>query len=136
MVLLFTKSTMYSVTNQEFESLIGQALDSLPNKYIKRLSNVAIIVEDDPSPEQRSQLHLHNNQTLFGLYQGIPLTTRGANYNLVLPDIITIFKNPLESSVNNLEELKESIRHTLWHEIAHFFGLDHDRIYKLDGTTE
>lgn len=127
---------MYSVTNKEFESFVNQALDSLPKKYIRRLNNVAIIVEDNPSPEQRKRLHLHNNQTLFGLYQGIPLTKRGTNYNLVLPDIITIFKNPLEASVNNLEELKESIRHTLWHEIAHFFGLDHDRIYKLDGTTE
>lgn len=127
---------MYSVTNTEFESFVNEALDSLPKKYIRRLNNVAIIVEDNPSPEQRMRLHLHNNQTLFGLYHGIPLTKRGTNYNLVLPDIITIFKNPLEASVNNLEELMESVRHTLWHEIAHFFGLDHDRIYKLDGTTE
>ncbi len=125
---------MFTVDQQKFEELINSALDSLPNKYIKRINNVAIITADSPSAQQRAKLHLHNGQTLFGLYEGIPLTHRGAGYNLVLPDIITIFKLPIERSVNSLDELSEAIKHTLWHEIAHYFGLDHDRIYKLDGT--
>lgn len=128
------KIIMFHVDKAQFEELVNQALDSLPKKYIERLNNVAIVIEESPTTAQRQQLHLHNNQTLFGLYQGIPLTKRGANYNLVLPDIITIFQLPIEANVNNISELKESVRHTLWHEIAHYFGLDHQRIYKLDGT--
>lgn len=126
---------MYRVSHAQFEELINNALDSLPNKYIKRLNNVAIITADEPSSQQRTKLHLHNGQTLFGLYEGIPLTQRGSNYNLVLPDVITIFKNPHEHNAHNQKELAETIRHTLWHEIAHYFGLDHDKIYKLDGTS-
>lgn len=125
---------MFHVTQEQFEDHINQALDTLPKKYIERLKNVAIVTADAPTEQQRTKLHLHNGQTLFGLYEGIPLTHRGTGYNLVLPDIITIFKLPLEHSVNTLEELTEAIRHTLWHEIAHYFGLDHDKIYKLDGT--
>ncbi len=124
---------MFRVSKSEFEELINRALDTLPSKYISRLNNVAIIIEDQPTPAQRDQLHLHNNQTLFGLYQGIPLTKRGSNYNLVLPDIITIFQHPIEANANDYDSLRESIRHTLWHEIAHYFGLDHQRIYELDG---
>lgn len=125
---------MFRVSQEQFEDLINNALDTLPKKYIERLNNVAIITEDIPTEKQRSKLHLHNGQTLFGLYEGIPLTQRGSNYNLVLPDIITIFKIPLEYTSHSLAELTEAVRHTLWHEIAHYFGLNHDKIYKLDGT--
>ena len=113
---------MFHVSQDQFEDLVNQALDSLPKKYIERLDNVAIVTADIPTDEQRTKLHLHNGQTLFGLYQGIPLTQRGTSYNLVLPDIITIFKLPLEHSANTLQELAEAVRHTLWHEIAHYFG--------------
>lgn len=125
---------MFSVSQMEFEEIINQSLDELPEQYIKRLNNVAIITADQPSQEQRRRLHLHNGQTLYGLYEGIPMTQRGSNYNLVLPDKITIFKLPIEASAHNHAQLKRQVKHTLWHEIAHFFGLDHDRIYKLDGS--
>ncbi len=115
--------------------MINQALDELPKEYVERLNNVAIVTEDEPTEEQRQKLHLHFGQTLFGLYEGIPLTQRGNNYSLVLPDKIILFKKPLESTSRNKTELKANIKHTLWHEIAHFFGLDHDRIYRLDGTS-
>lgn len=125
---------MFRVSEEEFEDLVNDALDSLPEKYISRLNNVVIVTENEPSPEQRTKLHLHNGQTLYGLYEGIPMTKRGSNYNMVLPDKITIFKLPLEYNSHNLNELKERVRHTLWHEIAHFFGLGHDAIYRRDGT--
>lgn len=127
--------SMHSVSQKQFEELINSSLDSLPEKYIKLLNNVVIVTADQPSEEQKTRLHLVNGQTLYGLYEGIPLTQRGSGYNLVLPDKITIFKNPIEHSANSLEELREQVHHTLWHEIAHFFGLGHDQIYKLDGTT-
>ena len=120
------------VSEAEFEKLVAQAIDALPAKYGKRLDNVAFVVEAEPDKEQRRQLHLHQGMTLYGLYQGIPLTKRGSNYNLVLPDKITIFKGPLEVSSQTWAELREKIYHTVWHEVAHYFGLDHTDIAKRD----
>jgi predicted Zn-dependent protease with MMP-like domain len=120
---------MFQVTQKQFEDYIADALDSLPERYQKHLNNVVIIAEDDPSPEQRLKLHLHDGATLFGLYEGIPLTRRGNNYSLVLPDKITIFKNPMEMSVHSLAQLQEQVKHTVWHEVAHYYGLDHIDIH-------
>lgn len=121
------------MSDEEFEKLIGEALDTLPEKYVKGLDNVLITFEDEPTPEQREQLKLRCDQTLFGLYQGIPKIARNNSYNLVVPDKITIFKNPILKYSPDLAALKEEIRHTLWHEIAHHYGLDHGRIHSLDG---
>lgn len=123
---------MLSVSDEEFEKLIGEQLDTLPEKYVKGLDNVLITYEDEPTPEQRQELKLHCNQSLYGLYQGIPMTQRNNGYNMVVPDKITIFKHPILWSSHTLEELKEQIRHTLWHEIAHHYGLDHERIHALE----
>lgn len=120
---------MYIVDQKTFEDYVGQALDRLPKRYQEYLHNVVIVVEDDPTPEQRQKLHLENGTSLFGLYEGIPLTRRGNGYSGVLPDKITIFKNPTEQSVHNDTELKEQIRHTVWHEVAHYYGLDHIDIH-------
>lgn len=121
------------VSDEQFDQIISEALDRLPQKYIEGLNNVAIIYEDEPSAEQRVKLKLRCNETLLGLYEGIPMTKRNSGYNLVLPDKITLFKKPLLSKSRSLDEFKEEVRHTLWHEIAHFYGLDHDRIHKLEG---
>lgn len=121
------------ITDEQFDKIISDQMDKLPQKYVEGLNNVAILYEDEPSPEQRVKLKLRCNETLLGLYEGIPMTKRTAGYNLVLPDKITLFKNPLLAKSRSLEEFKEEVRHTLWHEIAHFYGLDHDRIHKLDG---
>jgi predicted Zn-dependent protease with MMP-like domain len=120
------------ISDEQFSRLIGEALDELPAKYVSNLNNVAIVYEDQPSPEQREQLRLRGNQSLYGLYQGIPLPARGANYNLVIPDKITIFKLPMLYSSPDMAALKAQIKHTLWHEIAHHFGLDHKRIHELE----
>lgn len=120
------------ITDQDFEAIIAEAIDTLPERYTKNMNNVAIVFADDPTPEQRYELKLRGDQTLFGLYQGIPLIRRDAGYNLVLPDKITIFKNPLVMASRHLEDLKDKVRHTLWHEVAHHFGLDHLRIDELD----
>lgn len=123
---------MIHISGEEFDKLISEAMDTLPQKYIQGLDNVLITYEDEPSPEQRQKLKLACNQSLFGLYEGIPRTQRGAGYNLVLPDKITIFKLPILHSVSSMDEFKEQIRHTLWHEIAHYYGLDHERIHSLE----
>lgn len=120
------------LSDEQFSRLIGEALDELPKKYTENMNNVAIVYEDNPTPEQRYQLQLRGNQSLFGLYQGIPLPQRNAGYNLVLPDKITLFKHPLLWASENEDDLRKRIKHTLWHEIAHHFGLDHGRINELE----
>jgi len=116
---------MFTVGQKEFENFVGEALDALPERYQKNLKNLVIVVEDMPSPEQRQKVDLGPGQSLFGLYEGIPLTRRGSGYSGVLPDKITIFKLPTEASVFDLDSLVEQIRHTVWHEIAHYYGLNH-----------
>lgn len=120
------------LSDEQFAKIIAEAMDELPEKYISTLDNVAVVYEDEPSPQQRTEMKLRHNQTLFGLYQGIPQTGRGMGYNLVLPDKITIFKRPLMYASRDMTELKANVKHTLWHEIAHHFGLDHDRIHELE----
>ena len=120
------------LSDEEFEKIVANELDTLPERFTAQMNNVAIVYEDDPTPEQRTKLALRCNQTLFGLYEGIPLIQRGIGYNMVLPDKITVFKNPLMAASRTVEELKDNVRHTLWHEIAHHIGLGHDRIHELD----
>ncbi len=120
-------------SDEEFSKLVAMALDELPEKYVSRLENIVITYADEPDDHQRKKLNLRGRQSLFGLYEGIPLTKRGNNYNLVLPDKITLFKLPLFYAANGDEQhFKIQIKHTLWHEIAHYFGLDHDRIHELE----
>jgi len=121
------------VSDEQFYEYIDEAVNRTPPIYKERLQNVAFILEDNPSPEQRVRMGLGPNQTLLGLYEGVPLPARGGATKL-LPDKITLFKQPLLAKSNNLTELRQNIDHTVWHEIAHYFGLDHSQIYKLDGS--
>lgn len=120
------------ISDDQFEQLINQSMDELPEEYIRGMKNVVVTFDDFPSPEQRQKQQLRQDQTLFGLYEGIPLTKRGSGYNLVLPDKITIFKGPISQVSPDLAALKRQVKHTLWHEIAHHFGLGHDRIHEIE----
>lgn len=120
------------ISDDDFARIAGEALDSLPDKFLRHLKNVAIVYADEPTQEQRAKQKLRHYETLFGLYEGIPQTARDAGYNMVLPDKITIFKLPLFHASQNETDLRANIRHTLWHEIAHHFGLDHQQIDELD----
>lgn len=119
------------MTDEQFDKLITKAMNELPQDYIRGLQNVAIVMADEPSSNQRKKIGVTRNNLLLGLYEGIPLTQRGASYNLVLPDKITLFKNPLIELSKNENDLLSNIKRTLWHEIAHFYGLNHDRINYL-----
>jgi predicted Zn-dependent protease with MMP-like domain len=121
-----------NLSDEEFDQLITRAMDELPQQYIKGLDNVAIVYADDPDEHQRQKTNLDEHSLLFGLYEGIPLTKRGANYTFVLPDKITLFKNPILAVSGTPEQLFEQIKRTLWHEIAHYYGLGHDRIHDLE----
>ena len=112
--------------------MLKRAIDSIPPAYGKKIANVAFVLEDSPSEEQRASVNLGSHQTLFGLYQGIPLTKRGSGYNLVLPDKITIFRQPIMQASSDIIEAQHIISKTVWHEVAHYFGLDHEQINKLE----
>ncbi len=122
---------MLKISETEFRKIVTEAIDAVPEPYAARLNNVAFIVEDLPSKSQRAKLGLGAHDLLFGLYEGVPLPQRQGATKL-LPDKITIFKKPLEQVSHNPADLTERIRHTVWHEVAHYFGLDHDRIYELE----
>lgn len=115
-----------------FDRLVRESLDELPRQYIENLNNVAILAEDEPSEYQKQQAKVGPNSLLFGLYEGIPLSKRGTGTTMALPDKITLFKKAIRSVSRNDADLKERIKRTLWHEIAHHYGLDHDQIHKLE----
>ena len=123
---------MHEVSDDQFNNFMAQSLDELPEEYTSRLNNVLITFEDYPSAEQLGKQGLQGNQTLLGLYEGIPLTKRGSGYQMVLPDRITLFKYPLMHSSYDEKSFRAQIKHTLWHEIAHYFGLGHDRIHEIE----
>ena len=110
-------------------------MDELPQEYIKGLDNVAVVYADEPDEYQKDKSGLRSGDLLLGLYEGIPLTSRGAGYTFVLPDKITIFKLALLHISTTPDDLFENVKRTLWHEIAHFYGLDHDRIDFLEGRS-
>lgn len=120
-------------TDQEFDQLISSAMDELPKRDIENLHNVVVTYADEPDGHQKEKLSLRHDSLLLGLYEGIPLTQRGAEYNLVLPDKITLFKLPIAKYCEITgEDLAEQVKHTLWHEIAHYYGLNHTEIHKRE----
>lgn len=106
-----------------FDQLVNDALDELPEDIVELMTNVAVTVEDEPPP----------GQNLLGLYQGIPWGRRGPDYRGALPDKITIYRLPLERvSGGNPERLRFFVRRTVFHEIAHHFGISDQRLIDID----
>jgi len=108
--------------------LMRRALDELPSQYAGQLDNVQFQLRRAPSSRDRRRLGLGNSM-LYGLYEGVPLTQRGSGYDRVLPDRITLYWGPLLRSFPEDEELAMEVRNTLYHEIAHYFGMDEDELH-------
>lgn len=124
---------MIHVTDEDFNQLVEDAVAAIPERFARHLNNLAFMVADVPSREQlRDGNELHGEMTLLGLYVGIPLPERSNGYSGVLPDVITIFKLPHEASAFNLTSLQREVNQTVWHEVAHYFGLDHGQIEALE----
>lgn len=113
----------------DFHELVEKALEGLPEELSALVDNVAILIEDWPSPDLRIVAE-SPNEVLYGLYEGVPLTERGVGYYGVMPDTITIFRGPLERDFP-WEELEEQVRITVVHEIAHHFGFDEESLEDL-----
>ena len=121
-------NTRERVRKIRFERIVASVLKSLPPHIVAMMDNVSIAVADAPTAEQRAQNP--DADSLFGLYEGTPLTHR-AGYSLALPDQITIFRKPLEAAFEDESELAEEIRITVLHELAHHLGFEEDRIDEL-----
>lgn len=129
-----------------FEKIAEEEFARIPERFMKRLHNVALLIEDEPSEEVRRLENLGPGETLLGLYRGIPATLRGDFYSGVLPDTITLYRLPLlEEAEAILEDrrpgeyanaVRLAIRETLWHEIGHYFGMSEAEIHgrEDDGT--
>lgn len=115
----------------EFEELIAEALEQLPEQFQKALHNLDIKVRWRPTADELDQAEIGPGGDLFGLYVGVPLTQRGQGYNLVLPDTIYIYQSAHERHCRTREEIIEQARKTLLHEIGHYFGIDEDRLHEL-----
>jgi len=112
------------MTRENFEKLVEEGLDLIPEEFLTKLDNVAIVIEDEPTEIQINKVHLKKDNVLFGLYEGVPKIGRGAGYGNVLPDKITIFQKNIEAYAYSDEEIRMKVRDTVWHEIAHHFGSD------------
>lgn len=117
---------------EEFEQLVEQALELLPDDIRQKLDNVALVVEDYPSRHQLRRARLPRNATLFGLYEGVPLTGRTSGYNMVMPDRITIFREPILAYCRTHDQVRHTVARTVLHEIAHHFGISDERLHEID----
>jgi predicted Zn-dependent protease with MMP-like domain len=110
------------VSRLEFEELVSEALDTIPEELSAMVDNCVVLVEDDPP---------RDNPDLLGVYEGVPLTERGNTYTMAIPDRITIFRRPTLEMCRSNTEVVEQVRITVVHEIAHHFGIDDARLHEL-----
>ncbi len=120
------------MTEERFEQLVGKAIEGLPPEFQELLDNVAIFIEDRPSRSLLRDLGMSPDETLLGLYEGVPQTARLTTYDLVPPDRITLFQQPIEHACDTEEEVEEQVRHTLLHEVGHHFGIDDARLDEIE----
>ncbi len=115
----------------EFERLVAEVLDGLPDLFRERLENVAVVVEEWPDPETMRLAGVRHPAQLLGFYHGIPQTQRTHHYGLVLPDKISIYRRPILMRCRNLEEVRATVRRVVLHELGHHFGIDDERLREL-----
>jgi len=114
-----------------FERFVAEALEALPEVFRNRLENVEIVVEDWPDRRTMRLAGVRSPADLLGFYHGVPLTRRTSHYMLVLPDKITLYRQPILMRCRTLEEVRDLVARTLRHEIAHYFGIDDDRLEEI-----
>lgn len=122
---------MHVVDREAFESLVRAAVAALPGQFRERIENVSFIVEDWADPSDFGLVGSPGGGTLLGVYRGVPLTRRTSGYNLVPPDIIALFQQPLQNMARDVEHLATLVEHTVRHEVAHHFGISDQRLREL-----
>lgn len=118
------------MNKKDFEKLVAEALEDLPEVFKRSLENVDVVIEDEPKPEQVMMVDATHRRMVLGLYRGVPLSRRTHLYGMVMPDKITIFKKNIERVCTMDKEIKSLIAHTVQHELAHHFGISDKRLRK------
>ncbi|HUY62595.1 MAG TPA: metallopeptidase family protein [Candidatus Paceibacterota bacterium] len=114
---------------EEFEQLVRGGVERLPAWVRDKIANVALFIEDEPSEEVRKREKLAPNETLLGLYEGVPLTARAYGEGLILPDTITLYRLPIEEvALEDEMDVRDVVAETVWHEFAHYFGMDEHEV--------
>ncbi len=113
-----------------FEKLVQRALRRVPRRFQQKIENLTVEVEDHPSEELLRNMGIRSG-TLFGLYQGVPLTEREWNFGNALPDRIVIYQKPIERAAASHEEMEEIVVDTVMHEVGHYFGFSDDELYEM-----
>jgi predicted Zn-dependent protease with MMP-like domain len=120
------------VTRAEFERLLTEAIALIPKRFRREMKNLALVVEDEPSPELLDEMDIDPPDTLYGLYQGTPLPERTWAFGNQLPDRITLFQGPIEEDCEDEDEVRAVIGETLIHEVGHYFGLSEEEIEEIE----
>ncbi len=120
------------MTPDRFRQLVSEALDTIPRRFRRHLQNIAIVVEARPSRALLTEMEIDPPDTLFGLYQGTPLTERSWGYGNTLPDRITLFQEPIEDVSETHDDVVTEIGETLIHEVGHYFGLSEEEIEDIE----
>ena len=115
-----------------FQRLVEEALRDIPRRFRSAMQNVAVIVEDEPSPQILEEMEIEPPDSLFGLYQGTPLPNRGWGYGNALPDRISIYQGPIEEACEDDDEIRDCVAETVIHEFGHYFGMDEDQIEEIE----
>ena len=124
------------MTRRQFEALVDKALRKLPKGFRRRISNIAVVVEDWADAETLAEMGIEPPDTLYGLYRGIDLTRRDSSYGNVMPDVITIYQGPIEEDAADEQEMAEIVRETVVHEVGHYFGLDDETMHRIEDGEE
>ena len=120
------------MTKERFTRLVEEALQEIPRRFRKEMKNVAVVVEDEPSPEILEEMGVEPGDTLFGLYQGTPLTERSWGFGNNLPDRISIYQKPTEDACETEDDIRDCIAETVIHEFGHYFGMSEEEIEEIE----
>jgi predicted Zn-dependent protease with MMP-like domain len=120
------------MTREKFEQLVAEAITLIPRRFRREMRNLAIVVEDEPDAELLDEMEIEPPDSLYGLYQGTPLTERTSGYGNTLPDRVTLFQNPIEEDCDDEDDVRAVIGETLIHEVGHYFGLSEEEIEEIE----
>ena len=120
------------LSREQFTRLVEEALTEIPKRFRDEMKNVAVVVEDEPSPQVLDDLEVEPGDSLYGLYQGVPLPERSWTHGNTLPDRISIYQRPIEEDCEDREDIIVCIAETVIHEFGHYFGMSEEEIEEIE----
>ena len=120
------------MTRKEFARLVDEAVAAVPANFRHEMQNLALVIEDEPSLELLAEMEIEPPDTLYGLYQGTPLTEREWSHDSLMPDQITLFQRTIEEDGPDRDDIRAAIAETLIHEVGHYFGLSEEEIEEIE----